>query len=185
MGRIFNLLFNRYSNCTVLLRIGTLNIKPVGVCRIKGFVKKQLRMFYWAWHNKLKNAVIYLIRQTSREKCKLFSWSVRDLIMMKVPATKTVKTFIHKNKYVNVKNGIGTKEFNNCDTCKCYIYWKQHELYFLNFILLQNLLNIYMLATFNIFMIYKTDINQFTCFYKNIFFNMYIQQSNLYRTTIM
>lgn len=27
---------------------------------------------------------------------------------MKVPATKTVKTFIHKNKYVNVKNGIGT-----------------------------------------------------------------------------
>lgn len=105
MGRIFNLLFNRYSNCTVLLRIGTLNIKPVGVCRIKGFVKKQLRMFYWAWHNKLKNAVIYLIRQTSREKCKLFSWSVRDLIMMKVPATKTVKTFIHKNKYVNVKMG--------------------------------------------------------------------------------
>lgn len=44
---------------------------------------------------------------------------------------------------------------------------------------------IYMLATFNIFMIDKTDINQFTCFYKNIFFNMYIQQSNLYRTTIM
>lgn len=26
-----------------------------------------------------------------------------------------------------------------------------------------------MLATFNIFMIDKTDINQFTCFYKNIF----------------
>lgn len=42
-----------------------------------------------------------------------------------------------------------------------------------------------MLATFNIFMIDKTDINQFTCFYKNNFFNMYIQQSNLYRTTIM
>lgn len=42
-----------------------------------------------------------------------------------------------------------------------------------------------MLATFYIFMIDKTDINQFTCFYKNIFFNMYIQQSNLYRTTIM
>lgn len=42
-----------------------------------------------------------------------------------------------------------------------------------------------MLATFNIFMIDKTDINQFNCFYKNIFFNMYIQQSNLYRTTIM
>lgn len=27
-----------------------------------------------------------------------------------------------------------------------------------------------MLATFNIFMIDKTDINQFTCFYKNFFF---------------
>lgn len=183
MGQIFNLLFNRYSNCTVLLRICTLNLwECVGS---RASLKYSYVCYYWAWHNKLKNAVIYLIRQTSREKCKLFSWSVRDLIMMKVPATKTVKTFIHKNKYVNVKNGIGTKEFNNCDTCKCNIYWKQHELYFLNFILLQNLLNIYMLATFNIFMIDKTDINQFTCFYKNIFFNMYIQQSNLYRPTIM
>lgn len=115
MGRIFNLLFNRYSNCTVLLRICTLNLwECVGS---RASLKYSYVCYYWAWHNKLKNAVIYLIRQTSREKCKLFSWSVRYLIMMKVPATKTVKTFIHKNKYVNVKNGIGTKEFNNCDTC--------------------------------------------------------------------
>lgn len=41
--------------------------------------------------------------------------------MMKVPATKTVKTFIHKkNKYVYGKSGIGTKDFINCN--KCYIY---------------------------------------------------------------
>lgn len=37
-----------------------------------------------------------------------------------------------------------------------------------------------MLATFNIFMIDKTDINLFTCFYKNIFFNMYIYSKTIY-----
>lgn len=58
------------------------------------------------------------------EKCKLFLWLVWDLIMMKVLVIKIVKIFIYKNKYVNVKNGIGIKEFNSCDICKCYIYWK-------------------------------------------------------------
>lgn len=103
MGRIFNLLFDRYSNCTVLLRIGTLNLwEYVGS---RASLKYSYVCYYWAWHNKLKNAVIYLIRQTSREKCKLFSWSVRDLIMMKVPATKTVKTFIHKTSMSMSKMG--------------------------------------------------------------------------------
>lgn len=129
MGQISKLSPNRYSNCTVLLRIRTLNLWEYVRSRAS---LKTVTYVYWAWHNKLKNAVIYLIRQTSREKCKLFSWSVRDLIMMKVPATKTVKTFFYKKKTsVYVKGGIGTKDFNNCN--KCCIYWKQRILYYFFF----------------------------------------------------
>lgn len=125
MGHTFNLSPNRYSNCTVLLRIRTLNLWEYVRSRAS---LKTVTYVYWAWNNKLKNAVIYLIRQTSREKCKLFSWSVRDLIMMKVPATKTVKTFFYKKTSVYVKGGIGTKDFNNCN--KCCIYWKQRTVFF-------------------------------------------------------
>lgn len=135
---------------------------------------KSVTYVYWAWHNKLKNAVIYLIRQTSREKCKLFSWSVRDLIMMKVPATKTVKTFIHKKTSMSmakvgsvlristiVINVIFIKSNVSCNILEFYFAPKSS----LN-------ISAYKLSAF---MTNKTDLNKFTFFIRrNIFLNMYI-----------